>query len=351
MVQRMVDENLITPEMARTHPDLNVLTRAIGKQPTVEIEVGESTAIYLGDTVMLCTDGLWGHLSDEQIIRELSVDRTAQETSEALAQLALDAGSDDNITVQVIRLEDARRPGRVYRTSGAAGRQGGPAPLSRPAQAPYLPGDPVAAHSGFGPFLRGKRPLSHYAIAAACCLLLATAAAFCAVRVPGLKKIVVDLLHLKTSSTPRDPAPINQVVSPHSAIRNDPVDLKPGLTPSPASGAANATDSNLPSARAVPASPTMMPFVNHGRTKSGTPNTHQAGAPLNKNDKTCEVVGVSSPLINAGIRGEFCNQGSGGSAESPPAPAKPPAAEGSSGGTGGSPVQKHLRHRRSPMER
>jgi len=63
------------------------------------------TALYPGDIVLLCTDGLWGHLSDEQLVHELSCARSAQETADELVQLALDAGSDDNITLQVLRLD------------------------------------------------------------------------------------------------------------------------------------------------------------------------------------------------------------------------------------------------------
>ena len=113
-VQRMVDEQLITAEAARTHPDLNVLTRAIGKQAEIEIEVGKRLSLYPGDTILLCTDGLWGHVSDEQIAYELSVDRSASETADTLIQVALEQGSDDNITLQILRLEDRSAPGRPY---------------------------------------------------------------------------------------------------------------------------------------------------------------------------------------------------------------------------------------------
>jgi protein phosphatase len=111
-VQRMVDENLISAEAAKTHPDLNVLTRALGKQAEIAIEVGARVPLYPGDTVLLCTDGLWGHVSDEQMAYELSADRSASETADALVQMALDNGSDDNVTLQILRLEDRNAPGR-----------------------------------------------------------------------------------------------------------------------------------------------------------------------------------------------------------------------------------------------
>ena len=113
-VQRMVDEELITPEMAVNHPDLNILTRAIGKQPEVAVEVGKIFELYPGDSVLLCTDGLWGPLQEDQIVQELSADRTAQETADSLVERALEAGSDDNITVQVIRLESRTLPTQSF---------------------------------------------------------------------------------------------------------------------------------------------------------------------------------------------------------------------------------------------
>ncbi len=181
-VQRMVDEQLITPEMARTHPDLNILTRAIGKQPEVAIEVSERMELYPGDTILLCTDGLWGPLTDDQISRELGIVRTAQETAEALVQLALDEGSDDNITLQVLRLESRSGAPQAHPSLGASvgdsaplihnrSTEPGPA-FTQTLSSASLPA-PAPAHSAFK-----KRPLFSYLVAAGLCLCLAGAAWF-----------------------------------------------------------------------------------------------------------------------------------------------------------------------------
>lgn len=129
-VQRMVDEQLISPEAARTHPDLNVLTRAIGKQAEIAIEVGPRLALYPGDTILLCTDGLWGHVPDERMAYELSVDRSASETADVLVQLALDQGSDDNITLQILRLEDRNGGGRSMTVPPLAAAPMAPIPVT-----------------------------------------------------------------------------------------------------------------------------------------------------------------------------------------------------------------------------
>lgn len=105
MVQRMVDTGLLTAEQARNHPESNVLSRAIGKQPNVEIEVGELFQLSPGDVLMLCSDGLWGPLTEQQIGDVLGRHTGTQEIADALVDLAYSSGSDDNITVQVVRYE------------------------------------------------------------------------------------------------------------------------------------------------------------------------------------------------------------------------------------------------------
>ena len=105
MVQRMVDTGLLTAEQARNHPESNVLSRAIGKQPSVEIEVGDLFSMSPGDVLLLCSDGLWGPLTEQQIGEVLGRPTGTQEIADALVNLALECGSDDNITVQVVRYE------------------------------------------------------------------------------------------------------------------------------------------------------------------------------------------------------------------------------------------------------
>ena len=103
----VVDERLISPADALDHPDLNMLTRALGKGPEVEADVNAGDLLLPGDTLLLCTDGLWGHLSAEVLLHELTRLRSVSETAEALVECALASGSDDNITVQVLRLEQS----------------------------------------------------------------------------------------------------------------------------------------------------------------------------------------------------------------------------------------------------
>jgi len=110
MVQRMVDEKLITPEEARNHPNSNVLTRALGQQPDVAIELSTPEPLEPGDRIVLCSDGLWGYVADDAIAQVAAATPDSQAIAEKLVALALEGGSDDNITVQVVHAEPAPEP-------------------------------------------------------------------------------------------------------------------------------------------------------------------------------------------------------------------------------------------------
>jgi PPM family protein phosphatase len=117
-VQRMVDANMIRPEEARKHPDASVLTRAMGQQPEVSIEVDGPELLEPDDVVLLCSDGLSGYVPDHLIEREINSHQSASETANALTELALRSGSDDNVTVQILRAK-AETPVAVIRPEAA----------------------------------------------------------------------------------------------------------------------------------------------------------------------------------------------------------------------------------------
>ena len=105
-VQRLLDAGLVSPEEAKNHPDASVLTRALGKQAEVAMDLMEPLALEPGDVVLLCSDGLSGYVPDDVIQNELAADRAPGETARALISVALRRGSDDNITVQVLRVSE-----------------------------------------------------------------------------------------------------------------------------------------------------------------------------------------------------------------------------------------------------
>ncbi len=103
-VQALLNRNLITPEQARNHPDASVLTRSLGHNPGVEIDL-ENVPLLPADTLLLCSDGLWGFVAEEEIQRVMAdPGLTVAAAAHELLELALAAGGHDNIGIQMARL-------------------------------------------------------------------------------------------------------------------------------------------------------------------------------------------------------------------------------------------------------
>jgi protein phosphatase len=103
-VQVLLSRNLITPEEAQNHPDSSVLTRCLGHQPEVEIDI-EQHPLAIGDTLLLCSDGLWGFVPELEIQRVAdSPGMTLESSAHGLLELALAAGGNDNIGIEMARV-------------------------------------------------------------------------------------------------------------------------------------------------------------------------------------------------------------------------------------------------------
>lgn len=113
VVQRMIEHDMLTEEEARHHPDASVVTRAFGQKSEVELEVSRSFEVFSSDRLLLCSDGLCGYVDDEAIQRVLGSTKDAQGITDGLIDLALQSGGEDNISVQVIAVEDPA-PAGVY---------------------------------------------------------------------------------------------------------------------------------------------------------------------------------------------------------------------------------------------
>jgi len=115
-VAEQMRQGRMTAQEADSSKLHNVLIRALGVDPEVEVDASEELVLE-GDTVLLCSDGLTRELSDSQISAVLRETEDAQEATERLIDLAKRAGGGDNITAIVLR--PAGRPvgafGRVSR--------------------------------------------------------------------------------------------------------------------------------------------------------------------------------------------------------------------------------------------
>jgi protein phosphatase len=102
-VTELVKLGRISEEEAINHPQRNVVTRALGTQPTVEADFYEE-AIQPGDTVILCTDGLWGEVSKEEMMQMVTQPLNPKEMAGKLVALANQQGGPDNITVIILQI-------------------------------------------------------------------------------------------------------------------------------------------------------------------------------------------------------------------------------------------------------
>ncbi len=105
-VQELVDQHLISPEEAESHPMANVITRAIGIDEPVDLDV-----LHLdfkeGDQFLLCSDGLSRLLSMEEI-QNLMQNTNLEESVQTMIHTALLRGAPDNVTVISVQSDDDR---------------------------------------------------------------------------------------------------------------------------------------------------------------------------------------------------------------------------------------------------
>ena len=106
LAQALVENKTISPSEAKEHRFKNVLWKYLGSK-----EVGDGPEVLIapvqvGDRFLLCTDGLCGPASDQQILNFCQETPDAQQCAEGLGQLALDCGSRDNVSCIVIDVVD-----------------------------------------------------------------------------------------------------------------------------------------------------------------------------------------------------------------------------------------------------
>jgi protein phosphatase len=116
LVAQLVDEGAITEEEAAVHPRRNVILFSLGSERTPRIDLFE-LALEAGDRLMLCSDGLTRHVSDEEIESVLG-QQTAVEAAETLISLANERGGQDNISVGVLHFQPDHGTPRVVPSRG-----------------------------------------------------------------------------------------------------------------------------------------------------------------------------------------------------------------------------------------
>jgi serine/threonine protein phosphatase PrpC len=113
-VGELVRAGIITSAQAREHPERSFLNRALGARPTVTVDIIEGPPLTHPCTLVLCSDGLYTHVDDEEI-RTAVTARTPDEAARELTALAIQRGGSDNITILIIRVSITRQQGTTTR--------------------------------------------------------------------------------------------------------------------------------------------------------------------------------------------------------------------------------------------
>lgn len=125
-VERLRQHGIISADEQKKHPQRNYVTRCLGgNTSTPEVTLGRAT-LEPGDTLLLCSDGLWGSISDEMICESLSGSPSLPEAVRFLAEEATQKGfpESDNATLLVARMAVEKRPAKRDKRSQDSNNDG-----------------------------------------------------------------------------------------------------------------------------------------------------------------------------------------------------------------------------------
>ncbi|MCR5830691.1 MAG: Stp1/IreP family PP2C-type Ser/Thr phosphatase [Lachnospiraceae bacterium] len=101
LVAELVRKGSLDATQAKAHPDKNIITRAIGAAPSVDIDFFE-VELNPGDIILMCTDGLTNMVDDDEILRIVRTGVDVPDIAENLVKMANHNGGKDNIGVVII---------------------------------------------------------------------------------------------------------------------------------------------------------------------------------------------------------------------------------------------------------
>ena len=103
LVQMMVERGDLSPEMARSYPGKNFITRAIGTETVAECDLFHHK-LERGDCLLLCSDGLSNMMDDQEILFEVIHGVSKQQCCQRLLDIAKNRGAPDNVTSVLIQI-------------------------------------------------------------------------------------------------------------------------------------------------------------------------------------------------------------------------------------------------------
>ena len=102
VVERLVQQGNITEEEARSHPNRNLITRALGPDREAFSD-SYTVSLEPGDCLLLCTDGLTGTVTDQELAQEILRGTEDNKCLDRLLELAKEQGAPDNVTAVLLR--------------------------------------------------------------------------------------------------------------------------------------------------------------------------------------------------------------------------------------------------------
>lgn len=112
LVNELIRSGVLNPDHAESFAHRNIITRSVGTAPTVEVDA-RPVDVALGDTFLLCSDGLCGVLSRDEMAQILIAQADLDEAVKHLIWKANQLGGPDNITAVAVRFEAADAPARA----------------------------------------------------------------------------------------------------------------------------------------------------------------------------------------------------------------------------------------------
>jgi protein phosphatase len=106
-VAALIKRGYLLPEKARSHNLKNFLVKSVGNKPNIDANISRFP-VKPKEKLLICSDGLWGHLDNQTICDVLKNETTAGEVCQTLVQEARQKGGQDNITVIIVEIEPSR---------------------------------------------------------------------------------------------------------------------------------------------------------------------------------------------------------------------------------------------------
>ncbi len=104
LVNRLIELGQLTPEEAKTHPQRNVLYRAVGRAGNLEVET-YLQSLPANSSLLLCCDGLWGMVPEADILAIVNAESSPQAACQRLIAQANENGGEDNITAVLVQVK------------------------------------------------------------------------------------------------------------------------------------------------------------------------------------------------------------------------------------------------------